>query len=260
MKQAQQSSSPRMGIFYTEPGQKKRAELLARTLEVPIITDSAGLDIVLTITRDRLSLSIPGSSAPHALVYAEFVKGPAGYRRKRSSREMLLRAIGLRRDQQLSVLDATGGLGKDSFLMAGSGCTMHVLERNPVVAALLQDGLRRASEHTDTREIAARITFSAMDAIQYLRGIAGTENRFDVVYLDPMYPARNKSRLVKKEMQMLQELIGHEPDTEQLLNTALAAAGKRVVVKRPRTAPSLGDIAPSHSIKGKTTRFDVYMI
>jgi 16S rRNA (guanine1516-N2)-methyltransferase len=129
-----------------------------------------------------------------------------------------------------------------------------------VVAALLQDGLRRASEHTDTREIADRITFSAMDTIQYLHETGGTESRHDVIFLDPMYPARNKSALVKKEMQMLQELIGHEPDTEQLLNTALSAAGKRVVVKRPRTAPALGEIPPSHSIKGKTTLFDVYII
>jgi 16S rRNA (guanine1516-N2)-methyltransferase len=61
-------------------------------------------------------------------------------------------------------------------------------------------------------------------------------------------------------MQILQILIGDDQDADELLETALLCAGNRVVVKRPRLAPALADKAPSHSITGKTSRFDVYLI
>jgi 16S rRNA (guanine1516-N2)-methyltransferase len=98
------------------------------------------------------------------------------------------------------------------------------------------------------------------DSMSFLTDLTGSAQSYDVIYLDPMYPERSKSVLAKKEMQMLQKLIGHEEDAEHLLTAALAAAGKRVVVKRPKTAPPLADSSPTHSLSGKTTRYDVYMI
>ena len=260
MNTAKPITTPLAGILYTEPDQKERVEQLAGSLGLPIIADCTGYDFVLSYIHDRLNLSTPNDSSNPGKIYVEFIKGPAGFRRKQGRKEMLIKAIGFRKNQPLTVLDATGGMGKDSFLMAGYGCRIHVIERNRIVAALLQDGLWRASQHPDTRDIAKRIRLSPEDSNQYLHSAIGLEKEYDVIYLDPMFPKRSKSALVKKEMQVLQKLIGYEDDTEQLFATALKVAGKRVVVKRPKIAPPLTGSKPSYSLNGKTTRFDVYLI
>ncbi len=192
-------------------------------------------------------------------MWAEFVKGPAGYRRRRGGREMLIRAAGVKQGRPLSVLDATGGMGRDAFLLAGCGCTVHIFERHPLVAALLRDGLLRAAADPATRDSAGRIHLVAADSRKFLENMTNRGEDVDVVYLDPMFPERTKSALVKKELQILQLLVGGEDDTEQLLAAALNAARNRVVVKRPKSAPPLAGRKPSHCLSGTTTRFDVYM-
>ena len=81
----------------------------------------------------------------------------------------------------------------------------------------------------------------------------------DVVYLDPMYPHKQKSALVKKEMRIFQYLVGADLDADQLLLPALQLATKRVVVKRPDYAPFLDEQKPHFSQTTKNHRFDVYM-
>ncbi len=234
---------------------------MATSLALPVITDSTGYDFILSFSRGRLGLSMPHDAVLQGRIYAEFVTGRAGYRRLHAGKEVLLKAVGFHKNQPPSVLDATGGMGRDSFLMASHGCRVHMFERNRIVAAMLEDGLRRASRHPDTRPAAERIHLSTGDSLRFLRDSARPGAKYDVVYLDPMFPQRKKSALVKKEMQILNRLLGHETDAEELLGEALSATGKRVVVKRPKTAPPLaGSSTPSHSLGSKTTRFDVYMI
>ena len=97
------------------------------------------------------------------------------------------------------------------------------------------------------------------DAIDYLAGLDPSV-RPDVIYLDPMYPQRRKRALVKKEMRVLRGLAGDDEDAVELLKIALGRVKNRVVVKRPRLAPTLSSMAPSHQITGKTSRFDVYLV
>ena len=127
-----------------------------------------------------------------------------------------------------------------------------------MVAALLEDGLRRAAASPSTRDIVpARLRLVVAEATTWLDSLPA-EDRPDVIYLDPMFPARNKAALVKKEMQLLQALIGPEPDAEALLDTARRTARRRVVVKRPVHAPPLAP-GPDLVHGGKTMRFDVYL-
>ena len=254
------SQNPLVGIYYTEPEQKKRVEQLAVHLQLPLTKVTAGYDLLLTFSEGRLNLFAPNQPSLKGKVYTEFVKGTAGYRRKHGKKELLLRAIGFRKDRPPNVLDVTGGLGKDSFLMASHGCTVHILERNRIVAALLNDGLQRALGSPQTIDIAARIKLTVQDSIQYMQNIFDLGSKFDVIYLDPMFPPRSKSALVKKEMQLLQKLIGRKDDGLLLLQTALKAAEKRVVVKRAKKAQFLGDRKPTHSLEGKTIRYDVFLI
>ncbi len=249
----------KIGIQFSSPEHKQRAVELGERLGLPMAADVESCDFILRCTELGLELFRPGDQSLTGSVRAEFIDGPSGYRRLRGGPEMLIRAIGHKKNNRTSVLDATGGLGRDAFIMASHGCQVHVVEKNPVAGALLEDGLRRASEHPDTTKISGRIRLTVTDSYQFL--LAGNrEEQYDVIYLDPMFPKRSKSARVKKELQVLQLLVGQaDDDTDKLFEAALQAAGKRVVVKRPKTAPPLQGRAPSHSLSGKTTRFDVYL-
>lgn len=156
-----------------------------------------------------------------------------------------------------SVVDGTAGLGRDAFVLASLGCTVTMVERHPVVAALLEDGLRRAYQDAEIgdwmRERMRLFHGSSLEALSKLA------QEVDVVYLDPMYPHRDKSALVKKEMRVFQSLVGADLDADGLLAPALALATKRVVVKRPDYAEDLDGVKPNTVIETKKNRFDVYV-
>jgi 16S rRNA (guanine1516-N2)-methyltransferase len=80
----------------------------------------------------------------------------------------------------------------------------------------------------------------------------------EVVYLDPMFPPKKKSALVKIEMRVLRQLVGDDEDAAVLFESAARVARKRVVVKRMRLAPELVP-NPTIVFEGKTTRYDVYL-
>jgi 16S rRNA (guanine1516-N2)-methyltransferase len=74
------------------------------------------------------------------------------------------------------------------------------MERMPVVAALLDDGLERAKLNAEVNEIAQRMKLVHGSSIEDMT----LADQVDVVYLDPMYPHRDKSAAVKKEMRVFQ--------------------------------------------------------
>lgn len=154
------------------------------------------------------------------------------------------------------MLDATAGLGRDGVVLAGLGCAVTLLERNPVIAALLRDGLQRAAQDPVIGVwLNSRICMKEQDALHYLQSQAPVH---DVVYLDPMYPPREKAALAKKEMRALRAVAGDDVDASSLLAAALEHAGKRVVVKRPPWGKPLSGPAPDHQVEGNRARYDVY--
>lgn len=186
----------------------------------------------------------------------DFTTGTMGYRAQQNVRnEMVVKAV-LGRDKQTipSVIDATAGLGRDSYLLAVLGCQVTMLERNPIVSALLSDGLARFLKQ-DEYGIAARMSLDKTDSNTALATIM---TPVDVVYLDPMFPKREKSALVKKEMQIFKDIVGPDADSDGLLAAAKIVAKKRVVVKRSSKAGFLADAKPTYSLEGKSSRFDIY--
>lgn len=183
--------------------------------------------------------------------------GPEQRSRIRSGRRQLLaRAAGLHRRADASVLDATGGLGRDAFTLAALGANVLLAERQPLVVELLRDAQRRAFESPDTalRVAAERLRIVGTDALEVTRG----QGPFDTVYLDPMYPDDGKTALPQKEMQLLRDLSGDDLDADVLLIHACMLA-PRVAVKRPLKAQWLGDRAPQTVLKGTQARFDLYL-
>ena len=176
----------------------------------------------------------------------------------------LAKAIGLQKlkhgQPRPKIIDATAGLGRDGFLLACLGCQVHLIERSEVLHALLADGLERAFATSEFAHLRSKIKLTLGDSIALLPNFGTTDERPDVIYLDPMFPERKKSALVKKELQMLQALLGKaEANEEALLAAALAAAKQRVVVKRPKGAADLGGVAPGYAVSSPSMRYDVYL-
>ena len=222
-----------------------------------------------------------GDSADSVLVYDEYglalqtlekpLPGPvrvdfadAGLQRRiangHGAGEAVARACGLRKKATPRVLDATAGLGRDSWILASLGAQVEMLERVPLVHALLADGLRRAQQSTLLAGVAARLALHADDAQSVLRAklLLPPSERPEVVYLDPMFPHREKSAKVKKDMWAFRHVVGSDEDADALLALARAVATKRVVVKRPRIAPDLGGEEPHQRMLGQSSRFDLY--
>ncbi|MBA3014799.1 MAG: class I SAM-dependent methyltransferase [Proteobacteria bacterium] len=241
-----------------------RAQELADRLGLPVTsTMDASFPLVLTVTHEHLELrqsAAKGSgSGP---VFVDFVGGAMAFRRLHGGgrKQELGRAVGLKGNRCPTVVDATGGLARDAFVLASLGCRVTLIERSPVIAALVADGLTRANDDPVVGAIINdRLRLLVGDSCSLL-GEMVVEQRPEVVYLDPMYPHRTKSALVKKEMRILRLLVGDDPDAPKLLAAALACARERVVVKRPIKAEPITGPTPSMAIIGKTGRFDVYLI
>ena len=193
-------------------------------------------------------------------VFVDFVEGAVAHRRKFGGGrgQSIAKAEGLKAGANATDSVATAGLGRDAFVLASLGCQVTMLERHPVVAALLADGLQRAQQDSEIGGwMRERMSLRSGSALENLQQLGFTP---DVVYLDPMFPHRQKSALVKKEMRVFQSLVGADLDADALLPAALAVAGKRVVVKRPDYAGYLNEMKPGMSIETKSNRFDVYVI
>lgn len=172
----------------------------------------------------------------------------------RLGRELLVKAVRVRGVEGIRVFDATAGLGEDSLLLAAAGFSVTMCEGDPVIAALLADGLKRAADDFELTGIVERMSLVEGDSIEILPSLAEAP---DVVYLDPMFPARTKSAAVKKKFQLLHRLESPCADEASLMDAALAARPRKIVVKRPIKAPVLAGVRPSHSISGKAVRYDV---
>lgn len=170
------------------------------------------------------------------------------------SKEFLVRAAKIKNtDGPLTAIDATAGLGEDSFFLAAAGFQVTLYERNPVIYALLCDALNRASRIPELSEIVGRMHAVHADSIAEL---PQTDPAPDVVLLDPMFPARQKSALVKKKLQMIQKLEVPCLDENELILAAMQAKPKKLIIKRPPKGPHLAGIKPDHAIEGKAVRFD----
>lgn len=246
-------------------GDARAAQSLSQQLDLPFLgkvepRHVSSYALLLFFDDLGLGLQMTGKKAPGP-VRAEFVRGKAGYRREHGggTGQLVARAVGLQKTRHsLHVLDATAGLGQDAFVLAGLGCEMTLFERSPVIHALLADGLQRGLLNEQAAPVLSRMTLQAGSSIDWL-GQADAPVA-DVVYLDPMFPHRDKAAQVKKEMQLFRPVVGDDDDAPALLTAALAAARYRVVVKRPRKAPAIEGPEPATRLEGKSSRYDIYPI
>ena len=191
-------------------------------------------------------------------IRVDFLAGAVAHRAQYGggAGQMIAKAVGLQPGVRPTVLDATAGLGRDAFVLAALGCAITLIERQPLIAALLEDGLQRAMADAEVGPVVARMHLRIGNAIELMQ--AWSDEAPQVIYLDPMFPHRDKAALVKKEMRLFRPLVGDDDDAPALLESALALATHRVVVKRPRKAPTIAGAQPGYALEGKSSRFDIY--
>lgn len=162
--------------------------------------------------------------------------------------ELVIKAVLGKKKHATTIMDCTAGFGKDSYLLSLTGSKVVAYENNPLMYALLKDGLQRAEIEN--------ILLRKIDA---LRDLKTTD--CEVIYIDPMYPANKKSAKNNKHMAFLQAFVGHQADiAEQLFLQAKQSNAKKIVIKRPVKAAYVLNQKPTSQIIGKAARFDIYAI
>ena len=188
---------------------------------------------------------------------ADFVPMAARLKQGVIGTELLVRAARLKKmacgETPPVLIDATAGLGEDSILLAAAGFSVKMYERNPVIAALLEDAMNRAAEVSELSRIISRMELVNADSIEALKNLKEAPA---VIYLDPMFPERKKSALIKKKFQLLHQLELPCADEEELLFAAVEAHPHKIVIKRPAAGPYLAGIKADYSLFGRAIRYD----
>lgn len=264
----------RIPIVLKADGDCAYAEALAAHLKTTLLHTTPDAPVWLSVDADGLSLT-DGDQA----MRGDFTKLQKRLQYHNLTHELLVKATKVKGREKLRVIDATAGMGEDSLLLAAAGCEVTLYEQDPVIAALLQDTMRRALEEAALHEIVMRMQLVEGDSIDHLRklGEAGTGSdapeddvghdcstltalkRPDVIYLDPMFPERQKSGLVKKKFQLIHYLEAPAENEEALMQAAIDARPFKIVVKRPAKGPYLAGLKPSYSLDGKAIRYDCYV-
>ncbi len=237
-------------VCLREGGDRDMASSLADRLNADI-TDTYGDK--LTVIFDVSGVSLSGYGLSYQGDFEAMIRRVSG---GRLLHEMLVKAVKTT-ETGLKAIDATAGMGEDAFLIAAYGYEVTLCEQNPVIAALLSDAIKRAKKNPATKDIASRMHLIEGNSIDILTGEIQTP---DVIYLDPMFPARQKSGLINKKLQLIQKLEPPCAGEEELFDAAIKAGPKKIVVKRPLKSPNLAGRKPNYVLNGKAIRYDVYLV
>ena len=192
------------------------------------------------------------------MLKCSFVEGPILHRLKygKGRGQNLAKAVGMKFNKNRNIIDATAGLGYDSFILASLGAKVTLIERSQKMHELLQNGINEGiSFGGEIEKILIRMELLFGDSNDILPKLTT-----ELSMIHTMYKERKKTALVKNKMRLVREIVGPDTDYIELLEVALNCAKNRVVLKQPRYAEPIKDIKKcSHQIIGKTIRYDIFM-
>jgi 16S rRNA (guanine1516-N2)-methyltransferase len=226
----------------------------AKALGISQSTAHVPADFTLIVNDTGLSLiSTHENWTPLSIDFNDYANSTRA--KQFGKQQALAKAIGLNKKSGLTVLDTTAGLGRDAYLLAKAGANVVMIEQHPALFLMLSHAIKTQ----DTTDFKGVLSIYHGQSVDYLNDTDFLDAQaIDVIYCDPMFAKRQKSAKVKKDMQLLQALIGHSQNNDNLLKSALSVTQKRVVVKRPRLGDPISSPRSQTSIMGKTHRFDVY--
>lgn len=171
--------------------------------------------------------------------------------------ELILKAAKIKKDRsEIRIVDATAGMGEDAVILAAAGYNVTMYEKDPVIAAILNDNIERSAKNPLLAPIIERMTLIKSDSVEAMKYMSGEA---DIILLDPMFPARSKSALIKKKFQLIHLIEAPCDNEDELLNAAFVAKPKKILVKRPVKGAFLANKKPDYSISGKAVRYDCFV-
>jgi len=243
-------------VFAEKGANREKAERLADHLNVDMTqaeSDMERFDLVLRLNADGLALVGDGM-----VLRGDFTRMLPRLKTSNLQQELLVRASKMKGAAGTpTAIDATAGLGEDAILLAAAGFSVQLYEYDPVIAVLLQDALCRAAEVPELTDIVGRMHLLEEDSVAALQKLSSPP---DLILLDPMFPARQKSALIKKKFQLLHHLERPCEDEIALVHAAMASGPRKVIIKRPLKGPYLAGLKPDYSLEGKAIRFDCLVL
>lgn len=237
-------------VCFEKGGQKDMAEAFARRIGAEI-SEKPGPKLTILFHAKGVSLTGYGLS-----YQGDFENMLHRVTNGRLQHEMLVRAAKSDKPGRKAI-DATAGMGEDAFLLAAQGYEVTLFEQNPVIAVLLKDALRRAKKHPVLKDIASRMNLVQDNSVE---GMSKLLDPVDVIYLDPMFPARQKFSLINKKLQLIQKLEPPCSEETDLFDAAISASPSKIIVKRPLKSEFLAGRKPSYTLNGKAIRYDCYTL
>ena len=237
-------------VCFEKGGQKDMAEAFARRIGAEI-SEKPGPKLTILFHAKGVSLTGYGLS-----YQGDFENMLHRVTNGRLQHEMLVRAAKSDKPGRKAI-DATAGMGEDAFLLAAQGYEVTLFEQNPVIAVLLKDALRRAKKHPVLKDIASRMNLVQDNSVE---GMSKLLDPVDVIYLDPMFPATQKSSLINKKLQLIQKLEPPCSEETDLFDAAISASPSKIIVKRPLKSEFLAGRKPSYTLNGKAIRYDCYTL
>lgn len=237
-------------IYMGTGASEEVAIALSKRLNVPI---DSKLEGNLTLFLDSTGLSLVGYGLRYQGDFNNMIRRISD---GRLQHEMLVR-VSKTNVESPKAIDATAGMGEDAFLLAASGYDVILYEQNKVIAELLRDAMRRAKKSAVLKSIVGRMHLIDDNSIPFLQN---NEDSVDLVYLDPMFPSKNKTGKVNKKLQLIQKLESPCTNESALLDAAISSHAKKIIIKRPIRGKYLADVSPNYSVNGKSVRYDCFVL
>lgn len=188
----------------------------------------------------------------------------------RGEGDRFLQATGLQEGD--SFLDATLGLGTDALVAAfkvGKSGQVIGIEHSPILAALVQDGLRELAQgkfpHVENphkaqawqalAEAAQRIEVRWGDHQELLAHYITSS--VDVIYFDPMF---RHTRTESASIRPLHEVSNAAPLAQETMVEAYRVARKRIILKERKGSPEFKRLGFSIHEGGKYSQVDYGII
>ncbi len=205
--------------------------------------DSNGLSFITNINNTKEALNV------------NFLKGKTGWRIKRANHEgNLKKALGKSKDHLL-IYDATAGLLTDTMIFLSLGHKVVAVEQSKIIYLLVEDAIRRAKNQLPCLNNLEFINANSIDLY------GSIDTKFDVVYLDPMYPIAKKNLKKSGVLMSLSEILDFESlagNEDYLINNFMNFEYKKLILKRPLKSKKVYSNI-NYQVKGKTTRFDIFL-
>jgi 16S rRNA (guanine1516-N2)-methyltransferase len=242
-------------VFAEDPAYREKAAVLAEKLGITVADKDTAENAALVLLPDSDGLSLAGDGKK---IKGDFTSMIKRLKNGTVQQELIVRTAKIKGiDRQPTAIDATAGLGGDSILLAAAGFDVQLYEYNPIICELLRDALERAADVPELADTVSRMHLAGTDSISAMNSLKVSP---DVIFLDPMFPERHKTALVKKKFQLIHKLEHPCTDEAELLNAAISAHPRKIVIKRPLKGPYLAGIKPSYSLKGKAVRYDCIVL